>query len=569
MHRFTTTLGAGLICSLLAFVAGADQGGRYIVKFTQPAAGKAALGAAGGTLIKELGPQNAAAAYIPSRALQGLRRSPHIEYIESDPIRKPLSQTVPFGIEMVQADQVPEPSAGAANRTVCIIDSGYYDQHEDLAANNVSGDGINWYRDGCGHGTHVAGTIAALNNGTGVVGVLPGGTVGLHIVRVFGDNCLWAFASDLIDALNRCEAAGAHVVNMSLGGSFKSRTEERAFRQADNRGLLSVAAAGNGGTGSPHYPASYKSVVSAAAVDENKVVAAFSQKNSQVELAAPGVAVLSTVPWIDLNTLSIGGVTYSGNYIENANRTDGAGKNGPLADGGLCDSTGAWDGKVVLCERGDISFFDKVINVQNSGGSAAVIFNNAPGNFLGTLGSGNSSSIPAISLSQEDGQSALLQAGSSGAVVSQSEEPASGYEAWNGTSMATPHVSGVAALVWSHHDQCTNDEIRDALASTAEDLGEPGRDNSYGFGLVQAAAALAALDVNGCDGTGCSPSESPETSCSDGVDNDCDGLSDGSDPDCDSGGGSCTEGQPGDSCTDNSDCCSNKCKGKPGSRTCK
>jgi hypothetical protein len=58
----------------------------------------------------------------------------------------------------------------------------------------------------------------------------------------------------------------------------------------------------------------------------------------------------------------------------------------------------------VLCERGVISFYDKVMNVQNNGGTAAVIYNNAPGGFAGTLGAGNTSTIPAISLSQEDGK---------------------------------------------------------------------------------------------------------------------------------------------------------------------
>jgi V8-like Glu-specific endopeptidase len=68
-------------------------------------------------------------------------------------------------------------------------------------------------------------------------------------------------------------------------------------------------------------------------------------------------------------------------------------------------------------------------------------------------------------------------------------------------------------------------------------------------------------------GGGCTPTQNPESSCSDGLDNDCDGLTDGADPDC--GGGGCNLGQAGDSCTDNSDCCSNNCKGKPGAKTCK
>ena len=65
-----------------------------------------------------------------------------------------------------------------------------------------------------------------------------------------------------------------------------------------------------------------------------------------------------------------------------------------------------------------------------------------------------------------------------------------GYASWDGTSMASPHVAGVAALVWSHHPGKTNAEIREALQNTALDLGSAGKDNSYGYGLVQAKAAV-------------------------------------------------------------------------------
>src|SRR5206468_1694693 len=244
------------------------------------------------------------------------------------------------------------------------------------------------------------------------------------------------------------------------------------------------------------------SVVSVAAVDSNKVVADFSQKNNQVELAAPGVSVLSTVPYKETNTLTVKTITDQGNWIENAART--AGVTGVLADGGLCDSAGSWSGMIVLCQRGTNSFYDKVSNVQTGGGRAAVIYNNVPGGFDGTLGTGSSSTIPAIGLTQEDGQF-LLGNGSIGlqaTVVSTSEKPASGYDYFSGTSMATPHVSGVAALVWSYNPAWTNVQIRDALQKSALDLGAPGRDNSYGYGLVQAKAALAYLQGSGSGGGG-------------------------------------------------------------------
>ena len=150
-------------------------------------------------------------------------------------------------------------------------------------------------------------------------------------------------------------------MSMSLGGTFKSRTEELAFNDANKAGVLSIAAAGNAGNNTTSYPAGYASVMSVAAVDANEVKGSFSQVNKDVEIAAPGVAVLSTTPWLDLNTLGAGSTTWSGGRLDGAPRTTAV---GGLVDGGLCTSAGAWSGKVVLCQRGSISFADKVANVQ-------------------------------------------------------------------------------------------------------------------------------------------------------------------------------------------------------------
>ncbi|MBW6466857.1 MAG: S8 family serine peptidase, partial [Brevefilum sp.] len=273
-----------------------------------------------------------------------------------------------------------------------------------------------------------------------------------------------------------------------------SRTEEKAFNALYSGGILHVASAGNDGNTRLSYPASYSSVISVAAVDSDLVVADFSQKNSAVELAAPGVSVLSTVPFIDESSVTIGGVSFDAFHIENAARGSAS---GALVNGGLCDSTGSWSGKVVLCQRGVISFYDKVINVQNGGGTAALVYNNEPGNFYGTLGDG-SSTIVALSLSQEDGGSLVAnKLGETANVTSTFTSPGSGYEAWDGTSMAAPHVSGVAALIWSADLTLTNVQIRDAMNATSLDLGAAGRDNAYGYGLVQAYDAWQHLGGGG------------------------------------------------------------------------
>ncbi|MBB5211251.1 S8 family serine peptidase [Microbulbifer hydrolyticus] len=498
MTRTLPALCASILALAISTQASADDD-RYIVKFKEgkgPAV-TAMMEKNGGRSALALNKRNAMAANLPSKALTAMRNNPNVEYVEQDVKRYPMAETVPFGIPMVQADQVSDAMAG--NQTVCIIDSGYDIAHEDLSGNNVTGNfdsGTgNWYTDENHHGTHVAGTIAAISNGVGVVGVNPNGNLNLHIVKVFGADG-WAYSSSLVAAADECASNGASVINMSLGGTFKSRTEEQAFADLyANQNILSIAAAGNDGNTRHSYPASYDAVVSVAAIDSNKVVADFSQQTDQVELSGPGVDVLSSVPvGAGLST----SLTVGGNAIEAAGMDESpqGDVTGNLVDCGLGESacTGA-TGQVCLISRGNISFAEKVQSCEAGGGIAAVIYNNEPGMLFGTMG-GVATGIPSAGISDTDGAALLGQLGSSANLVI---EP-SDYAYYNGTSMATPHVAGVTALVWSHFPSCSASEIRAAMTSTAEDLGAAGRDNAYGYGLVQAKDAVDYLTANGCGG---------------------------------------------------------------------
>ncbi len=525
---------------------------------------------------------DAVAVTLPSVAIDALEEHPGVKLVELDQLRFPLAQTVPYGVDAVQARDVWDRNRDGTVDTgaptgagigVCVIDSGIYTAHQDFQGLHIiGGEPSGWDTDRCGHGTHVSGTLAAANNNVGVVGVTPG-AINLYMVKVFGDDCTWVYSSDLAFAANRCAAQpGVRIISMSLGGG-RSNTEQRAFDNLYAAGILSVAAAGNDGTTAQSYPASYSSVISVAAVDSNNVVASFSQHNSQVELAAPGVGVLSTVPYLDQSSLSVSGTAYQANHIENAARGSAS---GTLANGGLCDSVGSWNGRVVLCERGAISFYDKVHNVQLGGGSAAVIYNNAAGNFIGTLGDGFSSTIIGLSLSQADGQFLVAnRIGQTGNVSSTFTVPASGYEAWDGTSMATPHVSAVAALVWSAAPGLSNADIRSALDSSAHDLGSNGRDSYYGFGLVQAAAAIGIVGGGGCssnadcaDGDLCNGSET----CAGGACQPGTPVSCAPGQTCNPANGTCSGGTcapRGGTCSSNADCCSNRCRFHRGSGSCR
>ncbi|MCA1714646.1 MAG: S8 family serine peptidase, partial [Gammaproteobacteria bacterium] len=457
---------------------------RVWVKFTPGASAQveSQLRAAGGKIHYKFANLRAFAVSVPEQALAGLRNNPNIEYIEADAPRRVYGETVPYGIPRVQAPEAVSVGADGTGIKVCVIDSGIHADHEDLSAVAKTGyasSGQSWNTDSCGHGTHVAGTVAAVgNNGKGVIGVSPG-KVALHIVKVFdGTSCGWSYSSTLVNAAQNCQNAGAKIISMSLGGSTKSTTEESAFNNLDSAGILSIAAAGNAGNTSLSYPASYTSVMSVAATDSTNTVASFSQKNSQVEIAAPGVGVLSTYP-IKSADVTVGTTSYIVSAIEGVPQTTAS---GALTNGGRCTSAGSWAGKVVLCERGDISFADKVTNAKNGGAVGVIIYNNVPGGFSGTM-NGVATTIPAVSMTQEDGQS-LVNSTATASVSTVAQTNTNGYAYLDGTSMATPHVSGVAALAWSSFPTATNQQVRDALTSTAIDLGTAGRDTSYGYGLV-------------------------------------------------------------------------------------
>ncbi len=517
--RASTAAGRRLLLALAAasvfttpLAQAADPTTRVIVAFKPGAAApaRAAITAARGQVRLEIFGMDAVAVEVPTQALAGLARNPNIDYIEEDAKRYPLAATspstgvpyasgqlVPYGIPMVQADQLSDALAG--NRKLCIIDSGYDRGHPDLSAGaNVTGEYDSgtgwWYTDENHHGTHVAGTIAALNNaGTGVVGVNPNATLKLHIVKVFGAQA-WAYSSSLTTAANKCKAAGANIISMSLGGSRSVKTEQRAFDSLYSAGILSIAAAGNAGTSALSYPAAYASVVSVAAIDENRNWASFSQFNSDVELAGPGVNVLSTVPRGSgsASSLSVGSTVYAPGGMDGSPKLTAS---GAVADFGLGGSAiaGSMSGKVCLIQRGTYDFATKVSNCQSSGGVAAVVYNNASGGFGGTLGT-VVTSIPSVTASDSEGAAMQLQLGQSATVAVSAID----YAYFDGTSMATPHVSAVAALVWSRNLGCTAAQLRNSLNKSALDLGTAGRDTKFGFGLVQARAADDRIKSLGC-----------------------------------------------------------------------
>lgn len=459
--------------------------------------------------------------------VKGLMNNPFVRRIEEDFRRYPTAlynddagdptagQLTPYAVYQSQANQL----TLMPGQKVCVIDSGIAGSPGEtggknndfnwgvITGDNDSGTG-NWNSDGGPHGTHVAGTVGAADNNIGVVGMAPG--VPMHIIKVF-NAAGWGYSSDLAYAADKCTAAGANIITMSLGGGGANSTEENAFNAFTDNGGLVLAAAGNDGNNVRSFPAGYKSVMMIGANDADNNIADFSQFPSNtkttgrgkrattethdgygVEVTAGGVNTLSTYPsgGALLGSLTADGVGFAASTMENNGEASGA-----TYFMGTAESTDAGaNGKICVIDRGVISFHDKVLNCENSGGLGAIIINNVDGMLYGTLGTPNSTSIPAVGTALED-RAALLKAANATVKISNSD-----YGYMSGTSMATPAAAGIAALIWSNNPGCTGTDVREAMKATAEDQGAAGRDDYFGYGIVKAKAANDFLAASSCGG---------------------------------------------------------------------
>jgi len=304
-----------------------------------------------------------------------------VQALADDPYR---SQQWDLGKMNVPAASAKSTGSGV---TVAVIDTGVDASHPDLAGqvlpgiDIVAGGTTGVATDPNGHGTHVAGTIAALTgNGVGVASVAPG--VKILPVRVLNANGS-GYMSDAATGIVWAADHGANVINMSLGSSAQVSAVTNAIAYARSKGVTVVAAAGNSRTsGSPtSYPAADAGVIAVAATDSADTVAYYSNQGSYVDVAAPGSSITNTYP------------VAMGSYV-----------------------------------------------------------------------------------------------------------------VMSGTSMASPHVAAEAALLKAYNKSLTPDQIEKAIESTTVDLGTAGKDTDYGYGRIDAAAALAAVAP-----TSSAPSTTPTT----------------------------------------------------------
>jgi len=504
----------------------------------------------GGQVKRRFPRLNVVAARMSAEARQALARNPDVVSVEPDRVVRAFGMPrlpthawlggVPNtvgsvgeytqGLRMVQASKVWDANGdgvldpGSPSGTgikVCVIDSGWDDRHPELKAAYIGGkdfvdddskepgggdgpldrsknrDGVlEW---GGGHGTHTAATIAAqLGAGGkvrpgqephGVAGVAP--TVSLLIARVLNVSGNGR-TSDVIAAIEWCQSQGARIASLSLGSADPSDIEKAAFDKALQEGMLSIAATGNSGTSKVAYPAAYGSVVAVGAVDFDGEWAPFSQYGEQTSLVAPGVAVLSAsivgaAPFSDVESA---GTRLTSNPLEYSGISAYTGR---LVNCGLGDSVrscgeeATCDGFVAYVDRGGgITFEEKARNAIRAGARAVIIGNDKAGEGEGsfTLSTPSPYWVPTASVS-------LDTAGALKRLVGQRvtvDVSGADYAVQTGTSMATPHVAGVAALVWSSNTALTPTQVRESLEKSATRQGI--HDAKLGYGLVQADAAI-------------------------------------------------------------------------------
>ncbi len=265
-------------------------------------------------------------AVIPAAALDAIRHDPRVSFVEQDHMVQAFAQTIPTGINRIDTDLNPTATIDGidqrVNVDIAIIDTGIQLNHPDLYvfAQKTFVTGTSTADDDNGHGTHVAGTAAAIDNGIGVVGVSPGAR--LWAVKVLDRNGSGSL-SDIIAGIDyvTLHANEIDVANMSLGCNCQSSAGDTALANSVAAGVTYSVAAGNSGAdASGFWPASNPNVIAVSAIADSDgkcgglgsatsygkddTFASFSNYGSVVDLAAPGVDILSTYKGSSYATMS-------------------------------------------------------------------------------------------------------------------------------------------------------------------------------------------------------------------------------------------------------------------------
>lgn len=446
--------------------------------------------------------------FIPApKPIGGMHLYPAWDYsLNASMLSSPsdLGVNTPWGIKAVKAPEAWATAHSGNGARVLVLDTGIDHDHPAVKANFEQGkdfvhDNITPYpyADKVGHGTHVAGTIGASVGAYGFVGVAPEAKI------LAGRVCSDQGCSNIsiAEGINWGIEQKVDVINMSLGGAMSTSSEKQAIIAAEKAGVIIVAAAGNDGTPKVGYPAALPNVIAVGAVDSSLKRAQFSQYGPELFIVAPGVEVVSSVPLgtaraakvnlkvgdqtQDVPTLAFYGSMELKSPLSGDLILAGKGKVEDLAGKSMV-------GRIALVQRGEISFQDKAKNVLKSGAKGMIVYNTEPGLFKGAISKDSTTmNLAAFLIEKEVGEKLVLQMTNGAQASAQMSIDPADYDSYAGTSMATPHVAGVVALIKATNKKLTPAQVRSILKETAVPTAENNTQNEYGNGLVDAQAACA------------------------------------------------------------------------------
>lgn len=230
-------------------------------------------------------------------------------------VSKP-SPFIPWGIRRIQAPKAWRYATGKKIR-IAVIDTGLDYGHRDLehaarAGYNVLQPHLPPHDDN-GHGTHIAGTIAASGSGSGMTGTAPDAEI--YPVKAF-DQMGSASISDIVAGIEWCIEHRMHIINMSFGMRRDSLALREAVRRAHRAGIVIVSSAGNDGKRRADYPACYPEVISVGATSRKHQVLGMSNRGESIDIYAPGEKVMST--WPDGDYCVLSGTSMAAGYVSGA-----------------------------------------------------------------------------------------------------------------------------------------------------------------------------------------------------------------------------------------------------------
>lgn len=385
---------------------------------------------------------------------------------------------LPWGVLQINAPKVWELGEKGTHSKVVILDSGIDRDHEVIKNNFFKGKNFTSehnpgpydYFDNDGHGTHVAGTIAGRILPSGFAGVAP--EAFLLSGRVCGAEMCSSLA--IVEGIDWAISEKADVVNLSLGGNEITQEEADIVSKAIQHNLAIVAASGNDGIFEIEYPAKLPKVISVGASDSKDQRASFSQYGPELTICAPGVDVISSVPTLSAIELNAQALTDQGSFELNGQVLFGSGFISHLSQevvyaghGYQHEFKALTKGRIALIKRGVIDFQEKVENAVLAGAVGVIIYNNKNDELGGSLDQNPKINIPVLMISQSHGEKIMMNISKGNHVNVEIKMAKTSFDKYDGTSMATPHVSGVVALLKSLNKNLTIEQLTQIIKSTA------------------------------------------------------------------------------------------------------